>query len=195
MPSRLRKPSLLLLALLAASLLAACGDSHSRVSTGTYAGEGGRNAPYLNVGPLVYEVQGSRQLNPYNSEDAAYLEGLGPAERKLEPGQEWFGIFLQVYNQTNEAHSDSSSITISDTQQNLYTPIVPGPTNEFAYHPGPVLAKNQVPLPDTTADSFGTQGALLLYKIQVASLDNRPLELKIVNPANAAEAATAELDV
>ncbi len=28
-----------------------------------------------------------------------------------------------------------------------------------------------------------TQGALLLYKIKIVSLDNRPLELKIVDPA------------
>jgi len=64
MSSRLRKLPLVLGALLAALLLAACGDSHTKVSTGTYAGEGGKNAPYLNVGPLIYEVQLSRQLNP-----------------------------------------------------------------------------------------------------------------------------------
>jgi hypothetical protein len=44
--------------------------------------------------------------------------------------------------------------------------------------------------------SFGpTQGALLLYKIQTVSLDNRPLEFKIVDPTNPAEKASAELDV
>jgi hypothetical protein len=195
MPGRLRKLSLVLAALLASIALSACGDSHTRVTTGTYAGEGGKNAPYLNVGPLIYEVQLSRELNPYNSEDASYLEGLSPAERKLEPGQEWFGVFLQVYNNSNQAYTDASNITISDTQENVYTPLTPGATNEFAYHPGPVPAKNQVPLPNTTADSFGTQGALLLFKIQIVSLDNRPLELKIVDPENPSESASAELDV
>jgi hypothetical protein len=195
MSSRLRKLPLVLGALLVALLLAACGDSHTKVSTGTYAGEGGKNAPYLNVGPLIYEVQLSRQLNPYNSEDAAYLEGLTPAERKLEPGQEWFAVFVQVYNNTNREYSDASNITISDTQENVYTPLALSPLNAFAYHPGPVPAKNQVPLPDTTADSFGTQGALLLYKIQIVSLDNRPLTLKIADPEDPTETASAELDV
>lgn len=195
MSSRLRKISLVLGTLLAASLLSACGDSHTRVTTGTYAGEGGKNAPYLNVGSLIYEVQLSRELNPYNSEDAAYLEDLGPAERKLEPGQEWFGVFLQVYNDTNHEYTDAADITISDTQENIYTPIMPGQANLFAYRPGPVLPKNQIPVPGTVDDSFGTQGALLLYKIQIVSLDNRPLELKIVNPTNPAESASAELDV
>lgn len=195
MSSRLRKLGLVLGALLAALLLAACGDSHTRVSTGTYAGEGGKNAPYLNVGPLIYEVQLSRELNPYNSEDAAYLEGLSPAERKLEPGQEWFGVFMQVYNNTKHELPDASAFTVSDTQENVYTPLTLGPTNEFAYRPGPVPANNQIPLPGTVDDSFGTQGALLLFKIQIVSLDNRPLILKIVNPENPSESASAELDV
>src|ERR1700693_2226816 len=96
--TRLRKLSLLALVVLAAVALAACGDSHTRVTTGTYAGESGKNAPYLNVGPLVYEVQLSRELNPYDTEDAQYLQGLTPEQRKLEAGQEWFGVFVQGYN-------------------------------------------------------------------------------------------------
>ena len=48
---------------------------------------------------------------------------------------------------------------------------------------------------DSTSSNGPTQGALLLYKIQIASLDNRPLKLKIVNPADAAQTASAELDV
>ena len=73
------------------------------MTTGTYAGESGANAPYLNVGPLIYQVQLSRELNPYNIEDSAYLQGLTPAQRQLEPGQEWFAVFMQVYNNTSRA--------------------------------------------------------------------------------------------
>jgi hypothetical protein len=50
-------------------------------------------------------------------------------------------------------------------------------------------------LPDSTAATGPTQGALLLYKIQIASLSNRPLKFTIVNPGGAAQKATAELDV
>ena len=64
MSSRLRKLTLLALVLLAAGALTACGESHTKVSTGTYAGESGANAPYLDVGSLKYEVQLSRELNP-----------------------------------------------------------------------------------------------------------------------------------
>ncbi len=55
--------------------------------------------------------------------------------------------------------------------------------------------KSTIPEPDTTAAFGPTQGAMLLYKIQVVSLDNRPLEVKLVNPLDASESASAELDV
>ncbi len=195
MSSRLRKLPLALPALLAVFALSACGDSHTRVTTGTYAGESGANAPYLNVGPLIYEVQLSRELNPANSEDATYLQGLTPAERKIEPGQEWFAVFMQVYNNSNQSYPAATSLTISDTQNNVYTPIEPSEINQFAYRAGPVAPKNQIPEPGTIADDDPAQGLVLLYKIQVVSLDNRPLELKIVDPEDPSETAIAELDV
>ena len=189
------KFTLLALALLAALLLSACGDSHTKVSTGTYAGESGQNAPYLDVGPLSYEVQLSRELNPTNSEDAAYLQGLSANERQLGPGQEWFAVFVQVYNNSSQAQQSATELTISDTQGNTYTPLPPSQINPFAYRPALVPAKGQLPIPDTTANSGPTQGALLLYKIQTVSLDNRPLELKIVDPSDPTQTASAELDV
>jgi hypothetical protein len=195
MSSRSCKFPLAVLALGAVLALSACGDSHTRISTGTYAGESGANAPYLDVGPLIYEVQLSRELNPANSEDAAYLQGLTPAQRKLEPGQEWFGVFVQVYNNSSQPLPSATALTIADTQGNTYTPLPPAETNPYAYRAGEVPAKGQLPTPDTTASYGGTQGALLLYKIRVVSLDNRPLELKIVDPTDPSQTASAELDV
>jgi hypothetical protein len=193
--SRLRKLPLALPALLAVLAVSACGDSHTRVTTGTYAGEAGAGAPYLYVGPLIYEVQVSRELNPFNTEDAAYLQGLSPTESKLEPGQEWFAVFMQVYNNNSRELPAASDITISDTQNNVYSPTALAETNAFAYRAGMVAPKGQLPAPGTVADDDPAQGELLLYKIQIASLDNRPLELKIVNPEDPAESASAELDV
>jgi hypothetical protein len=193
--SRLRKSLLILPVLLAAVALGACGDSHTKVSTGTYAGESGVNAPYLQVGPLIYEVQLSRQLNPANTEDAGYIEGLSPADSKLGPGEEWFAVFMQVYNNTSQPLPASNSFTITDTQGNSYTPLEHDESNRYAYRGGTVAAKGQLPTPDTTAYFGPTTGQLLLFKIKIVSLDNRPLELKIANPLNPSETASAELDV
>jgi hypothetical protein len=193
---RLRKPTpALVLLLFAALVLSACGNSETKVTTGTYAGESGQNAPYLNVGPLVYEVQLSRELNPANVEDAAYLQGLTPLQRRLLPGQEWFAVFIQVYNHTSVAHLGASTIAISDTQNNVYTPIVPDQTNQFAYRGGFIPANSQIPVASSIAANGGAQGALLLYKIRVVSLDNRPLTIHIVDPLNTTQRASAELDV
>jgi len=195
MSSARRKLSFALFAVLGSLLLGACGSSHSRVSTGTYAGESGANAPYLDVGPLVYEVQLSRQLNPYDTEDAAYLQGLPPSVRSLSPGQEWFGVFLQVYNHSARPRLAANSVTVGDTQGTIYVPVIPGPANEFAYRGGIVPANGRLPVLDSVAANGATQGALLLYKINLVSLDNRPLKLTIVDPINARRVASAELDV
>jgi hypothetical protein len=189
------KTLLALLAILAALALGACGESHTRVTTGTYAGASGKNAPYLNVGPLLYEVQLSRELNPYNTEDASYLLGLTPAQALLHPGEEWFGVFMQVYNESNLPHPAATDFTVSDTQGIVYHPLIPGPANLFAYRAGIVPPNSQLPAPNTVAADGPTQGELLLYKIKVESLNNRPLTLKIVDPGDAAQSASAELDV
>ncbi len=192
-------PRLLLagLAVAAMLVLGACGDSHTKTRGGTYAGESGANAPYLDVGPLVYEVQLSRELNPYDTEDSSYLVGLTPAQRRVAPGEEWFAVFLQVYNNTETPHlaAPALSITISDTQRNLYRPTIPAPSNPFAYAAGYVPAKGRVPELNTVAAAGPTQGALLLYKIRIVSLDNRPLELHLVDPLDPSQRASAELDV
>ncbi len=195
MSSRPRQSLLAALAVLVALSLGACGDSHTKVTTGTYAGESGANAPYLDVGPLIYQVQLSRQLNPYDTEDANYLQGLSPADSKLAPGQEWFGVFLQVFNNHPVAHTAADAPTIIDTQGNVYTPVVPDRTNQFAYRGGLVPAHSRLPVLDTIAANGPTQGVLLLYKIRIVSLDNRPLKLRVIDPFHAYQTASAELDV
>ena len=195
MPGATRKTLLSALAALALVALGGCGSSHSKVTSGTYAGESGANAPYLDVGPLTYQVQLSRQLNPYDTEDEAYLRGLTPAQRRLEPNQEWFAVFVQVYNHDSRSHLAASDVTIADTQSNRYAPITPDATNEFAYRGGLVAGKGRLPVLDSVAANGATQAAMLLYKILIVSLDNRPLTFRIVDPINPALTASAELDV
>jgi hypothetical protein len=193
--SRLRKSLALLGALSASALLAACGNSSQRETTGTYAGEGGVPAPYLSVGPLAYQVQVSRQLNPAESEDQAYLEGVPAATLTVHPGEEWFMVSLQVYNNTSHPYPASTDIYLEDTEGNIYRPIVPNSTNLFAYRGGEVPGNGVLPEPDTIAGEGATQGALLLFKLKLISLSNRPIDIKIVNPAKPSEMAEAELDV
>lgn len=194
--SRLRKPAAVVAALLAAVSIAACGSSNTRETTGIYTGDNGAPAPYLSVGPLLYNVQISRALNPYDTEDSSYLTGLTPAQRELKPGEEFFGVFLRVYNETGKQYADASEITVSDAKGNLYRPIVPtSGYNPYVYRPGTVPQKSLIPLPGSTAFYGPVSGALLLYKIKLESLEYRPLTIKIVSPTKPSETASAELDV
>jgi hypothetical protein len=190
-----RRASAVAVALLATLALGACGDSHTKVSSGTYAGESGENAPYLDVGPLTYEVQLSRELNPNDAEDATYLSGLSAGEAQLSASQEWFAVFMQAFNHSGQAHPAATDISITDTQGAKYIPVIPGQTNPFAYRAGNLAPDGRIPALSSVAASGATQGALLLFKINVTSLDNRPLELKIVDQANPGVSANAELDV
>ena len=169
--------------LLAALALGACGDSHTKVTTGTYAGESGQNAPYLDVGPLVYEVQLSRQLNPYDSEDSRLSEGLTPSSRQAADRARSGSACSCRSTTTPNAPPGGDAITISDTAgQRLHADRRHRRPTTFVYRGGTVPAQGRLPKPNTTPPSGPTQGALLLFKIKVASLDNRPLEIQDRRP-------------
>jgi hypothetical protein len=195
-PRRSRRRLALAGAAIAAMVgLSACGNADMRETTGTYAGENGAAAPYLNVGNLVYQVEISRSLNPWEPEDSAFLEGMPDRGKELKQGEEWLGVFLQVYNETKKSQVDASDVTVSDTEGEVYKPIMPNDTNLFAYRPGSVPGKGQIPRPDTAASYNATGGALLIYKIKLEALEDRPLKIKIANPENPSETASAELDL
>ncbi len=191
-----RNPALLLTsALIAALSLSACGSADNIETSGTYAGEGGVSAPYLTLGPLVYQVQISRQLNPFDEEDSEYLAGLSPAQARLAPGEEWFAVFIQVHNDTSHPQPAATALALSDTQGYRYTPVIPVGPNPYIYTGGVVAADGQIPGPNSTAAFGPTQGALLLYKLKVFSLNNRPITIRIIDPTNPSQTASAELDV
>lgn len=181
--------------LVAALALSACGSANNTTHTGTYAGEGGASAPYLSVGSLIYQVQSSRALNPFDEEDSYYLSGLTPAQARLSFGEEWFGVFIQVYNNSSRPVLASAAPTISDFLGHTYAPVIPLGSNPFIFTGGLVDPGQRIPGLNSVAANGSTQGALILYKIKLFSLENRPLTLRIVNRTNPAQSASAELDV
>ncbi len=169
----------------AALALGACGDSHTKVTTGTYAGESGQNAPYLNVGPLIYQVQLSRELNPDNSEDAGYLEGLTAAQRKLRTGP---GVVRasSCRSTTTPKHRTWRRIRKRSRSPTLRPTCTarscPTQTNSYAYRGGFVPGKSQIPALEHDRCLRPHAGRAAALQDQVFSLDNRPLEVKFVDP-------------
>ncbi|HEY0344795.1 MAG TPA: hypothetical protein VGC59_09115 [Solirubrobacteraceae bacterium] len=190
---RLRRPLALLAALLASSGLAACGnhpDEQARVVH--LANEG----LYLRLGELTYQVQISRQLNPDDIEDRYYLKGVPAAQRQLKPNEVWFGVFMRVENATGTALAPSGDIKIVDTQEAQYRPLTLDATNDFAYRPSDAIPPNDVlPVPDSPAYDSPIRGSLLLFKLTLTTLGNRPLELEIQGNRGAPQTGVIDLDV
>ncbi|MDQ3676751.1 MAG: hypothetical protein M3401_08125 [Actinomycetota bacterium] len=168
-----------LAALLAMAGLSACGKHPNKDARVVHAEMEGL---YLDVGELKYQVQVSRLMNPYDTQDKGLLTGVPEAERELEPDETWFGIFLRVQNETDKELLPASEIELVDTLENVFKPVELEPTNVFAYRADePIPPRQVIPLPNSAAYDTPGQGALILYKLKNGTLDNRPLELKIDN--------------
>ncbi len=175
--SRLRRPLAVLAALLASGGLTACGLHHDEDAKIQHIeGEGF----YLSLGELKYQVQGSRQLNPDDIQDKALLAGVPLAEQELEDDEVWFGVFMQVENESEEPLRPASDIEIIDTQEDVFKPVELEQSNPFAYRPeDPIEGGHIAPIPDTPAFNTANQGSLMLFKLTLDAIDNRPLELKM----------------
>jgi hypothetical protein len=184
-----RRAITLLLAAVAALAVAGCGTKHAVTTHGATEGV------YLDVGPLKYQVQISRLLNPYDPEDRGYLIGL-PGARSLAATDQWFAVFMRVENGTDRPQRDASDYAIKDSQGTIFRPVQMSPDNVFAYRAGVIPPRDTEPLPDSPAGQNSIQGAMLLFKIPTANLENRPLELSIAPPSGTTGAtATVDLDV
>jgi hypothetical protein len=171
-----------------AAAISACGaGEHARSADNLGTG-------YVELGQLNYQVQTSRELNPWSLEDGPYLQGFTAAQRALPAADEWFGVSLQVYNWTNSAHTPTSDFYITDTLGARYTPVANPTPNAFSYVPTSIIAGGQLPSVDSDAFAGWTQGEFLIFQIPYASLVDRPFTLHIVNPANSQE-SRIELDV
>jgi hypothetical protein len=179
----------LLLAAVAALALAGCGNKVDTAIVGETEGI------YVGVDDLTYQVQISRILNPASPEDAAYLKGLSEDEAEPADDEVWFGVFMRVENETGEEHEAADAFTITDTQEERFEPVELDPeVNIFAYEPRAIPPGELLPVLDSPAADNTIKGALLLFKMKVESLGNRPLELEIES-REGGDNAIVDLDI
>lgn len=161
----------------AAGLLAAgCGDKISNVTRGEDEGT------FVDVGPLAYQVQISRYLNPYDTEDRAYLSGLPAGTPSDQKGQEWFGVFVRIknYSKQTQRPAPASGYTITDTQGDTYHPVpLNRQVNWYAYAPAKILPAAWFPNQESTAGINPINGELLIFRFPTSTIQNRPLDLHI----------------
>jgi hypothetical protein len=137
---------------------------------------------------VSYNVVISRFLNPDDTEDEGYLEGQPPPP----PGEQYFGVFMQIKNESEEDITVPEELTIIDTLDNEYEPLET--ESPYALPLGSSLpAEEELPEANSIAADGPTQGSLILYLIEEASTENRPLELAVPLPSG--EEGTVELDI
>src|SRR4051812_36884038 len=103
--------------------IGACGNREDVTLHGTTEGA------YHDLGPLKYQVQISRLLNPGSVEDRAYFVGMDASQGNLPAGQEWFAVFVRVENSGDTAGhpARAADYVITDTQNTKFRPMAMGP--------------------------------------------------------------------
>jgi hypothetical protein len=149
----------------------------------------------VKVDGLSYTVFITRELNLRDPEDHDYFNGPD-----APPGFAYFGVFIQVCNDYNHVpHSSTpvSTFRIIDTEGHQYDPTPLPPSDIFAYRPRPLAAKDCVPTPGSAPATGPIGGSLLLFKLPVASIENRPLDLEInpQGPQPVPDSRRIELDI
>ncbi len=168
-------------ALLLALLLAGCGSNPEDTLK---VGEG----EPMKLGNLVYNVQISRFLNPRDGEDKAYLAGLPPP-----PDNEFYlGVFMQIHNEASSNQTVPAGFRVVDTVGTSFKPV---PAHGlFALDlGGTVPGKGQLPEPETAAANGPIQGAMVLFLVDRAAVEDRPLVLEI--PSSTGSVGRVELDI
>lgn len=178
--------------LAAALALSACGHKQAHPTFASAEGTASSGF-YVDAGKITYQVQISRELNPYSTEDKSYLAGV--TSPPPSPSEEWFAVFLWAKNQTKAVATTTNSFTITDTQGTTYYPVQINTTmNELAWTPQELRPGATEPAPDSLASTSPTQGEELLFKLSDSAFSNRPLLLNIFAQGQA-KPSRVELDL
>src|SRR4051812_11419979 len=144
-------------------LLTGCGDNPR---------ENGASREGLpeRIGGIDYNVYITRELNLKDVEDSGYYKGA-----EAPPGFALYGVFLTACNPAQSATSPnvpaSDDFTVIDTQGNRFRPLPMDPNNIFAYRAVPLKHLACIPKRGTLASSAPTNGALLVFKLPLKTLE------------------------
>lgn len=188
--NRLRLLAIASLAVVSCASLTACADKSKPERFAHNEGI------YFESGPLKYQVQITRQLNPRQVQDAELMQGVPLAARTARPNDLWFATFLRIENETDHPQLKASQFTIRDTNGDIFHPIaVNAAANSFAYEPGILLAGDAYPNINSIPGQTDKNGKMLLFKLPLAAIALRPLVLTVTSPTNPVESGRVNLDI
>jgi hypothetical protein len=174
-------------ALAVAFAVTACGSSKHAPSkpgvlTGHEVGNEVNDGSYIQAGPITYQLEVSRELNPYSIQDAPYVKGLPTGFPAPTANQLWYGVFLWAKNQHHKAYRTADNFKIVDTQGVTYYPIKLNPAlNPYAWTSQLLPYEGTYPVQDSVQSEGESQGALLLFKLNSSAYADRPLTFYILD--------------
>jgi hypothetical protein len=187
-------PLLVAVALLAVGLSGCALEHRTNVRNVTQDDLAAGGEPYFDAGAVTYQVQISRALNPFSTEDVQYLAGISNAQ-KLPGNQLWFGVFLWAKNQSGRIALTAGNFVLVDSAGTVYHPVTLNPSiNPYAWTQQRLAPNATEPALDSTASWGPTGGSLVLFDLNNAVYSNRPLILRIY-PPNGGRPSNVALDL
>jgi hypothetical protein len=168
-------------AIAAGALLAGCDTAPENADQVT-EGQG------IKIDDLLFNVQITRELNPGDIEDKAYLVGQQP----LGPDEYYLGVFMRVENEGDASVQVPTDMRVVDTVGKSFRPL---PSNSlFALNLGGTLHPgDQLPEGESTAANGPIQGSMVLFRITTSAIQDRPLTLHITTSTGST--GEVELDI
>jgi len=163
--------------------LSGCGLNRTNATNVTQDELSAGAEPYFNAGPITYQVQISRQLNPYDPIDVQFLTGI-PTAQDLTPQQFWFGVFLWAKNQTSKYVQTTDTFKLVDSSGQVFTPTPLPSVNPYAWTAQTLAPDGIQPAADTAASDSSPGGGLILFKLTQSVYSNRPLTLEVFAPGS-----------
>ena len=173
--------------------MSGCGFEHREAApknvSATELADGAE--PYFWQGNVTYQVQISRQLNPFDTYDVQYLSGVKGAQ-DISPQQLWFGVFLWAKNQSGHYVKTADKFRIVDSAGDVFFPTPLNPNlNPFAWTSATLAPDDIQPFPNGAASNSSPGGALILFKLNQAVYSNRPLTLLVYAPGSTSPSRVA----
>jgi hypothetical protein len=128
----------------------------------------------IKIDDLLFNVQITRELNPFDTEDKAYLVGQKP----LGPDEYFLGVFMRVQNEGETSVQVPTDMSVVDTVGKTFRPL---PSQSlFALKLGDTIhAGDQLPEGESVAANGPIQGSMVLFRIDSSAIQDRPLTLHI----------------
>ena len=181
----MKRAAVLALCLLGLAL-SACGKENDESIQGVGTpGEAFREGLAEKMGGLTYNVFITRQLNTKIPPDEAFYRGPDPGRKDT-----LYGVFVQVCNESKQDENPPveavrpERFIIKDARGNEFRPLPLPKDNAFAYKARMVNPQECIPQAGSVSQQNSAAGALLVYKIPILNLENRPLSLEIEGKFN-----------